>query len=60
MTFPVHRSTERSPRARGEAFGRAQAEPIANTLALYERMFAETGVAVPEDLPIPPGAADEI
>ena len=32
MTFPVHRSTERNPRERGEAFGRAQAEPIAKTL----------------------------
>jgi isopenicillin-N N-acyltransferase-like protein len=60
MTFPVHRSTERTPRARGEAFGRAQAEPIARTLALYERMFAETGVQVPDDLPIPPQAAEEI
>jgi isopenicillin-N N-acyltransferase-like protein len=60
MTFPVHRSTERSPRARGEAFGREQAAPIANTLALYERMFAETGVEVPAHLPIPPQAAEEI
>jgi isopenicillin-N N-acyltransferase-like protein len=60
MTFPVHRSTERSPRARGEAFGRAQAAPIASTLALYERMFAETGVEVPATLPIPPQAAEEI
>ena len=34
MTFPVHRSSERTPYERGEAFGRAQAAPIANTLAL--------------------------
>ena len=60
MTFPVHRSSERSPRERGEAFGQAQAEPIANTLALYERMFAETGVKVPAELPIPADAAEEI
>ena len=56
MTFPVHRSTERSPRERGEAFGRAQAEPIAKTLALYERMFAETGVDGPGG-PADPAAA---
>lgn len=42
MTFPVHRSDERSPRERGEALGRAQAQPIANTVALYRRMFRET------------------
>jgi isopenicillin-N N-acyltransferase-like protein len=60
MTFPVHRSTERNPRERGEAFGRAQAEPIAKTLALYERMFAETGVTVPAELPIPPNAQEEL
>ncbi len=60
MTFPVHRSTERNPRERGEAFGRAQAEPIAKTLALYERMFAETGVTVPADLPIPPQQQEEL
>jgi hypothetical protein len=42
MTFPVHRSEERTPGERGEAFGRAQAGPIANTLAIYRRMFAET------------------
>jgi isopenicillin-N N-acyltransferase-like protein len=42
MTFPLHRSSERTPHDRGEAFGRAQAAPIAHTLALYRRMFAET------------------
>ena len=42
MTFPLHRSSERSPRERGEAFGRAQAQPVAHTVALYRRMFAET------------------
>lgn len=47
MTFPVHRSRERTPYERGEAFGRAQAAPIANTLALYRRMFAETTGADP-------------
>ncbi len=60
MTFPVHRSSERSPRERGEAFGQAQGEPIARTLALYERMFAATGVQVPADLPIPETAREEI
>ena len=42
MTFPVHRSDERTPYDRGLAFGRAQAQPVANTVALYRRMFAET------------------
>jgi isopenicillin-N N-acyltransferase-like protein len=42
MRFPVHRSSERTAYERGEAFGRAQAVPIANTLALYRRMVAET------------------
>ena len=42
MTFPLHRSSERSPRERGEGFGRAQAQPVAHTVALYRRMFAET------------------
>ncbi|MDA0160684.1 C45 family peptidase [Solirubrobacter ginsenosidimutans] len=42
MTFPVHRSDERTPYERGLAFGRAQARPVANTVALYRRMFAET------------------
>lgn len=42
MTFPVHRSDERTPRGRGEAFGRARAAQVANTLALYRRMFRET------------------
>jgi isopenicillin-N N-acyltransferase-like protein len=41
MTFPVHRSEERTVGERGEAFGRAQAGPIANTLSVYRRMFAE-------------------
>jgi isopenicillin-N N-acyltransferase like protein len=42
MTFPVHRSDERTPYARGEAFGKAQAPLVANTLRLYRRMFEET------------------
>jgi len=42
MLFAVHRSTERAPRERGEAFGRAQREPVAATVALYRRMFEDT------------------
>jgi isopenicillin-N N-acyltransferase-like protein len=42
MTFPVHRSNERTPYERGLAFGRAQAQPVANTVALYRRMFEGT------------------
>jgi isopenicillin-N N-acyltransferase-like protein len=45
MTFPVHRSDERSPYERGVAFGRAQAPLVANTLSLYRRMFKETNGA---------------
>jgi isopenicillin-N N-acyltransferase-like protein len=42
MRFPIHRSEESTPGERGEAFGRAQAGPVAHTLALYRRMFQET------------------
>jgi isopenicillin-N N-acyltransferase-like protein len=42
MMFPVHRSDERTPYERGLAFGRAQAQPVANSVALYRRMFTET------------------
>jgi isopenicillin-N N-acyltransferase-like protein len=64
MTFPVHRSQERTPGERGEAFGRAQAGPIANTLHVYRRMFAEThGVDARElgaEVRLPEAAREEI
>jgi isopenicillin-N N-acyltransferase-like protein len=64
MTFPVHRSEERTPGERGEAFGRAQAGPIANTLAVYRRMFAEThGIDAREagaEVRLPDAAREEI
>ena len=47
MTFAVHRSDEPTARERGEAFGRAHAPAIRHTIAVYERMFAETGVVAP-------------
>ncbi|MDA0181309.1 C45 family peptidase [Solirubrobacter phytolaccae] len=51
MTFPVHRSDEATPAARGEAFGRAMATQVQHTVAVYERMFAERGVTPPGTLP---------
>jgi isopenicillin-N N-acyltransferase-like protein len=64
MTFPVHRSDERTPRERGAAFGRAQAEPVANTLALYRRMFLQThGIDAREagaNVDLTPEAEEEI
>ena len=64
MTFPVHRSEERTPGERGEAFGRAQAGPVAHTLAVYRRMFAEThGVDAREagaEVRLPDAAREEI
>jgi len=50
MTFPVHRSGVSTPNERGEAFGRAMAAPVKHTVAVYRRMFAETGVTVPTEL----------
>src|SRR5262249_49131966 len=58
MTFAVHRSTEPTREARGDAFGRAQAPAIRHTIATYRRMFAERGVEVPERLEFP--LTDEI
>jgi isopenicillin-N N-acyltransferase-like protein len=51
MTFPVHRSDEATPRARGEAFGRAMAPQVQHTVAVYRRMFAERHAHVPTSLP---------
>lgn len=39
MTIPVHHSTEPTPGARGEGFGRAQADRIARTVEIYDRLF---------------------
>jgi isopenicillin-N N-acyltransferase-like protein len=50
MTFPLHRSQEATPHERGIAFGRAQAAPVARTIALYRRMFAETNGADAREL----------
>lgn len=38
MTLPIHVSDEPTPRMRGEEFGRAQAERVQNTLAVYRRL----------------------
>ncbi len=59
MTFAVHRSDEPTARERGEAFGRAQATKIQHSLAVYERMFAETGV-LPGDVRVPEWAGEEL
>jgi isopenicillin-N N-acyltransferase-like protein len=58
MTFAVHRSAEPARAERGEAFGRANAQAVQHSIAVYERMFAERGVAIPETLEFP--LTDEI
>jgi isopenicillin-N N-acyltransferase-like protein len=60
MTFPVIRSDAPSARERGEAFGRAQAERVAHTVDVYRRLFAATGVTVPDAIPMPGAAREEI
>jgi isopenicillin-N N-acyltransferase-like protein len=42
LPLPHHVSQERTPGARGRAFGLARTREIANTVAAYRRMFAET------------------
>ncbi|MDX6592166.1 MAG: isopenicillin-N N-acyltransferase like protein [Gaiellales bacterium] len=45
MTIPHHHSTEPTPGERGAGFGRAQAERIARTVEIYDRLFeAKTGL----------------
>jgi isopenicillin-N N-acyltransferase-like protein len=39
-SIPTHVSTEASPADRGRAFGAAQADLVANTVAAYRRLFA--------------------
>ena len=58
MTFAVHRSAEPTRAERGEAFGRAQAPAIQQSIGTYRRMFAERGVEIPERLEFP--LTDEI
>jgi isopenicillin-N N-acyltransferase-like protein len=41
VPIATHRSTERHPADRGLQFGRAQSRAVANTVAVYERMFRE-------------------
>jgi isopenicillin-N N-acyltransferase-like protein len=60
MTFPVHRSAESSPRERGEAFGRALAPQVRNTVATYRRMFTETHAPVPDRIEIAADHREEI
>lgn len=59
MKFAVHRSAEPTARERGEAFGRAQAGAIQHSLAVYRRMFAETGVTA-GDIRVPDWAGEEL
>jgi isopenicillin-N N-acyltransferase-like protein len=53
MTFAVHRSAEPTRAERGEAFGRAQAQAVRHSIAVYRRMFAERGVSIPSTLEFP-------
>jgi isopenicillin-N N-acyltransferase like protein len=42
VTIPVHRSAEIAPTDRGHAFGVARRDAVANTVAVYRRLLAET------------------
>ena len=53
MTFAVHWSAEPTRAERGEAFGRAQATAVQHTVDTYRRMFAESGVQIPDRLEFP-------
>jgi isopenicillin-N N-acyltransferase-like protein len=45
MTIPHHHSEEATPEERGAGFGRAQAERIARTVEIYDRLFeVKTGL----------------
>jgi isopenicillin-N N-acyltransferase like protein len=49
MTIPHHHSTEATPADRGVGFGRAQAERIAGTVEIYDRLFqVKTGLGKDE------------
>jgi isopenicillin-N N-acyltransferase like protein len=50
VTVATHRSAERHPADRGLKFGRAQARAVANTAAVYRRMFDEDRGLGPSDV----------
>jgi isopenicillin-N N-acyltransferase-like protein len=50
MTVATQRSSERHPADRGLQFGRAQARAVANTTAVYRRMFHEDRGLGPSDI----------
>jgi isopenicillin-N N-acyltransferase like protein len=50
VTVATHRSGERHPADRGLQFGRAQARAVANTAAVYRRMFHEDRGLGPADI----------
>jgi isopenicillin-N N-acyltransferase like protein len=60
MTLPTHRSGEATPRARGEAFGRAQAAAVANTVHVYARMFAADAHELGAQVQLDDAAREEI
>jgi isopenicillin-N N-acyltransferase-like protein len=72
VSVATHRSSERHPADRGLRFGRAQARAVANTAAVYRRIFDEDRGLGPADIDergreaqarigdFRPGLADEI
>lgn len=46
-----HHSSERTPGARGRAFGLAQREAVTNTVNTYRRLLQESGGITPPELP---------
>lgn len=50
MDFPVHHSTESTPRDRGHGLGAAQKERIAVMADVYERLFQQTASIGPAEM----------
>ena len=60
MDFPVHHSTESTPRDRGRGLGVAQSERIAAVVEIYERLFQHTAQIGPDEMRRLGGSAMEV
>jgi len=50
MDFPVHHSTEPTPRDRGHGLGAAQSERIGSVVEIYGRLFQHTAQLGPDEM----------
>ena len=60
MDFPVHHSTEPTPRDRGHGLGAAQTERIAVMADVYGRLFQQTASIGPAEMRRLGGEAMEV